>query len=251
MERIAVFLGPSLPPGDAARRLHAVFYPPAEQGSVVQAVKDGATLLVLVDGVFGTAPAVRHKEILWALSRGVRVCGAASMGALRAAELAPFGMAGHGLVYRWLRATPLADDDEVAIATAPAELGSFALTEALVDIRRTLSLAVRDGLIGADARTLLVEAARGLHFTERTWDGVVDAASARDPRATTPALKDALRARRVSQKEEDARGLLARIAAGWRPAPAELAGGFRLTEAWNRDLSQSGIILDSIAPVIC
>ena len=45
--------------------------------------------ILIIDGVFQSEPAVRHKEILWALSLGVPVVGAASMGALRAAELFP------------------------------------------------------------------------------------------------------------------------------------------------------------------
>ena len=40
-----------------------------------------------------------HKEILFALSEGIDVYGAASMGALRAAELDAFGMRGIGDVY--------------------------------------------------------------------------------------------------------------------------------------------------------
>ena len=47
---------------------------------------------VIVDGSFQWTPAVWHKEILWAMGRGVHVFGAASMGALRAAELDGFGL---------------------------------------------------------------------------------------------------------------------------------------------------------------
>ena len=53
----------------------------------------------LIDGVFLDVPAVWHRELLWALSEGVHVFGAASMGALRAAELAPFGMRGVGTIF--------------------------------------------------------------------------------------------------------------------------------------------------------
>ncbi|MBP5873147.1 hypothetical protein F3K24_43140, partial [Streptomyces sp. LBUM 1485] len=53
---------------------------------------DGDTA-VIIDGLYHQAPALRHKEIIAAMARGVRVIGAASIGALRAAELAPFGCA--------------------------------------------------------------------------------------------------------------------------------------------------------------
>jgi hypothetical protein len=46
--------------------------------------------------IFDSTPAVLHKEILWAMDRGVGVSGAASMGALRAAELHWYGMVGVG-----------------------------------------------------------------------------------------------------------------------------------------------------------
>ena len=48
----------------------------------------------VIDGYFDGVPSVWHKEILWALSQGIRVFGGASMGALRAAELDGFGMTG-------------------------------------------------------------------------------------------------------------------------------------------------------------
>ena len=139
---VAVFLGPTLPRAEAAAILDATYLPPAEQGSVVRAVRTyRPEAIVLIDGSFGKVPAVRHKEILWALSKGIPVFGAASMGALRAAELAAVGMQGHGFVYRWYSLTPLADDDEVAVAMSPPELGAEALSEALINIRLTLRLA--------------------------------------------------------------------------------------------------------------
>ena len=85
---VCVFLGPTLPVEEAARILDAVYLPPAAQGDVLMATDDGADVIGIVDGYFQGAPSVWHKEILWAMSRGVRVLGSSSMGALRAAELA-------------------------------------------------------------------------------------------------------------------------------------------------------------------
>src|SRR5215204_2105365 len=134
-----VYLGPTLERRRAEAILHALYLPPAEQGSIYEAVRSfRPRTIALIDGAFGHVPAVRHKEILWALDQGVEIVGAASMGALRAAELKGFGMAGHGFVYRWYSATPFADDDEVAVAMAPAELGARAMSEALINMRLTL-----------------------------------------------------------------------------------------------------------------
>ncbi|MEJ0097006.1 MAG: TfuA-like protein [Bauldia sp.] len=52
-----------------------------------KAVLAGASVIGLVDGVFENVASVWHKEILYALSEGVQVFGAASMGALRAADV--------------------------------------------------------------------------------------------------------------------------------------------------------------------
>src|SRR5690242_12155833 len=102
---IVVFLGPTLPPEQASRHLDALYLPPAEQGSIFRVARTlQPRVIALIDGSFAKVPAVRHKEVLWALSRGIAVYGAASMGALRAAELGRFGMRGHGLIYRWYRA---------------------------------------------------------------------------------------------------------------------------------------------------
>ena len=90
MSTIHVFLGPSLS-WDEAREIlpDATFLPPAKAGDVYLAVKRGATVIAIIDGVFEQVPSVWHKEVLYALSLGVHVFGASSMGALRAAELHP------------------------------------------------------------------------------------------------------------------------------------------------------------------
>ena len=82
-----VFLGPSLPGAAARMILDADYRPPAQRGDILGAARDGARLIGLVDGFFHGVPAVWHKEILFALEQGAQVWGAASMGALRAAEL--------------------------------------------------------------------------------------------------------------------------------------------------------------------
>ncbi|RUX88390.1 hypothetical protein EN930_18015 [Mesorhizobium sp. M7A.F.Ca.CA.004.11.2.1] len=70
--------------------------PPARCGDVMRAVLEGRKVIGLIDGLFESGPAVWHKEILFALDAGCRLLGAASMGALRAAECWQFGMIGIG-----------------------------------------------------------------------------------------------------------------------------------------------------------
>lgn len=250
---VVVFLGPTLPRAEAAGILKAVYLPPVEQGSVVRAVREyRPRAIVLIDGSFGKMPAVRHKEILWALASGIPVFGAASMGAIRAAELAAVGMQGHGFIYRWYSLTPLADDDEVAVAMSPPELGAETLSEALINIRLTLRRAVRQEIIGKDEQRALEALARNTHFVDRSHARLLADGRSMLPRGSEPALRrlaDWLPSNAIDRKREDAESLLTRLAQD----PALLderakAPPFRLTEAWAYDLDAAGLWANDVAP---
>lgn len=171
-----VFTGPTLSPGEAATMLACVALPPARQGDVWRAVRAHRPAAIgLIDGVFLHQPAVWHREILWAMSRGVHVFGAASMGALRAAELAAFGMRGVGRIYASYRdgawpgfTDPFEDDDEVAVIHAPPEMGGLALSDAMVDLRDTLLAAEAAGVIDRATRDALAAAMKRLPFPHRS-----------------------------------------------------------------------------------
>ena len=142
MRPVVAFLGPTLSEDEARAVLDAEYMPPAGHGDVLRAALRRPRVIAIVDGVFERTPAVWHKEILFALSEGIHVYGAASMGALRAAELDRFGMRGVGDVYRAYAEGVLEDDDEVAVAHTDAEHGFRALSDSMVDVRATLEKAV-------------------------------------------------------------------------------------------------------------
>jgi len=74
--------------------------PPARCGDILQVTgSEHPSQIVLIDGVFHQDLAVWHKEILYALLERILVIGAASMGALRAAELHQYGMIGIGKIF--------------------------------------------------------------------------------------------------------------------------------------------------------
>src|SRR5207247_669783 len=133
--------GPTLSPDDARGELDAVYLPPVSQGDVYRVALERPQAIGIIDGYFERVPAVWHKEILWALAQGIRVYGSASMGALRAVELAPFGMDGIGRIFEAYQKGILEDDDEVAVAHSPVEMGYRVLSEAMVNIRHTLAAA--------------------------------------------------------------------------------------------------------------
>lgn len=166
---LCIFAGPSLHnglPSDIA------IYPPAQLGSVWQAVERGHQRIALVDGVFGARPAVWHKEILYALSRGCTVIGGASMGALRAAELWPMGMVGVGAIYRLYRSGYLVSDAEVALSHGDAYLDYPELSIPLIDLRLTLRTLRRSGTISLEHEAHTMEVVTAIHFAQRTWEEI-------------------------------------------------------------------------------
>src|SRR5882672_7236778 len=138
-----IFAGPSLPPAVRSSFPALEWRPPVRQGDLYLAALEHPGIIGVIDGYFELVPTVWHKEILWAMAAGIHVYGAASIGALRAVELAPFGMRGIGRVYEDFRDGVLQDDDEVAVLHGPAELGYPPVTEAMVNIRATLAAAAR------------------------------------------------------------------------------------------------------------
>src|SRR5215208_3137160 len=97
-----------------------IMLPPVQQGDLLRIAELAPTYVCIVDGAFFHVPSVTHKEILLTLERGVGVLGAASLGALRAAELDGFGMEGTGAIYRLYKSGKIDGDDEVAVLHAPA-----------------------------------------------------------------------------------------------------------------------------------
>lgn len=212
--RAHVFLGPTLKADVALEHLEAAYHPPAEQGDVLRALNEGATSIGIVDGYFQFVPSIWHKEVLLALERGVSVYGAASMGALRAAELQQFGMVGVGEVFDWYVTGVIEDDDEVAVAHAPAEFGYRALSDAMVNIRDALSHAVAEGVISVALRDRLLDAAKALHYPDRSFARLlVDAPSLGAGPGQVRRLKAFLAQQGPWLKERDAVAMLRRMAA--------------------------------------
>lgn len=201
-----LFAGPSLS-GAEPDLGDVVLRPPAAHGDLAAAVLQGATVIGLADGLFDAVAAVWHKEILFALSRGVRVLGAASMGALRAAECAAYGMEPVGRIALSYLDGSRDDDADVGLVHAPVELGYLPLTEPIVDIEATLERLAELGLLAFAERTRILAQARAIFFAERTIDDLVPPSLAH----RRDALLTAYRTHRVAQKQVDALDLLARL----------------------------------------
>jgi hypothetical protein len=201
-----VFAGPSLY-GEATERFAGIdLRPPAGKGDLLRAIRDGGKIVGIIDGTFEYGASIWHKEILFAMRQGVAVFGGASMGALRAAECAEFGMIGIGHVFADYASGRRRSDGDVAMAHAPAPLGYKPLTEALVDIDETLTRLAASGKIATNVASRLGKAAAALHFKDRTWPQVLTAAGIQGTEKDELAVL--LRANRISIKTEDALALI-------------------------------------------
>lgn len=166
---LAVFTGPSLPAAAVTAALpSALVLPPAARGDVARAVRDGAREILLIDGAFAHRRAVSPGELVAALRSGARITGAASLGAIRATECAPAGMAGSGAVARLFALRVLRDDDEVAVAVEP-DRGHRAASLALINVRFAVLGALRSRRLDRRRGRSVLAAARSLHFSERSW----------------------------------------------------------------------------------
>jgi hypothetical protein len=232
---VVMFTGPTLSAADARMVLDADYRPPAAEGDVYRAARGRPQVIGIIDGYFERVPSVWHKEILWAMSQGIHVFGAASMGALRAAELDAFGMEGIGAIFEAYRDGSLEDDDEVAVAHAGPEFGFMAASEAMVDIRFTLGRALDAGVISAETYAALESTAKALFYPDRNYPLIIERAAGRGVAGDElQRFRAWLPAGRTSLKRADAEAMLCRIrdrlAAGLEPKSVRYA--FENTSMW-------------------
>lgn len=205
---LSVYIGPTLPSANRPAADTVTYLPPASAGDMLALAKQPPHRVLLIDGIFEAARAPWHKEILVLLAEGFDVWGAASLGALRAAELHRFGMRPEGAIAHAYAAGRIIGDDEVAVAHAPRALGHRALSLAQVDVRRTLAAALRARVLTADEARRLRTASHAIFFKDRTIPALISAAAGLLPdRAERFAAW--LPAGFVSQKALDAQGAIA------------------------------------------
>jgi hypothetical protein len=147
-----IYLGPSLDIATAKKIFpQAHYHPPIQCGELLRLLRLDPKRVVIIDGYYEFTPAVWHKEILYVIDQGIEVWGAASMGALRAAELHQFGMKGVGRIFQAFANGELNDDDEVAVLHTFAEDCFQPINDAMVNIRETLLTAYQQNIISKEA----------------------------------------------------------------------------------------------------
>src|SRR5262249_17931936 len=147
-----------------------------------------------------------------------QIWGASSMGALRAAECHPLGMKGVGWIFEAFCRGEIVADDELALLFE-RKSGS-PITLPLVNVRWALHCALDEGLIAPDDHYRVLQVARAIHFTERTYQRIEEAVPV-DLRAAARTLTQlvAQDPQRFDRKRLDALMMLAVI------ARAEASGG--------------------------
>jgi hypothetical protein len=129
------------------------------------------------------------------------------MGALRAAELAPFGMVGVGRVYEWVSAGEV-DDADVALLHGDAEAAHVALTVPFVNVKHAAERAVAARVLRRAEARRLVDEARRTFYQERTWGGLLRAMKQWWKPADFARWRELERAGLPDVKAEDARACL-------------------------------------------
>lgn len=177
---IFVFLGPSLAQSKARSILDATYLPPVAMGDLYRLIETQAKpgdVVAIIDGLFEQVPAIWHKEVLYALSKGIHVYGASSMGALRASELYSFGMQGVGKIFEAYRDGVIQDDDEVAVSHAMAEQKYRSLSHAMISLRLGLGELLEQGFLDQTQHAYLIQSAKELHYSRRSWSLILEKAS--------------------------------------------------------------------------
>ena len=235
-----VFSGPTLSHAKVREILDdPICQPPAAMGDVYRCLDYNPDCIAIIDGYFEGVPSVWHKEILYAMSKGVHVMGSSSMGALRAAELADFGMQGVGKIFLQFHSADLEDDDEVAVLHGPEELEFIAVSEAMVNIRETLDAAVANGVLSTGDSAKLSTIAKSCFYHDRKWDHILSLAAPGMKQETLDQFRSWLPDGAVDQKRLDALSLLQEIRhlQTSKPPPFKAEYQFEWSEMWQNAIT--------------
>jgi hypothetical protein len=203
---MVLFTGPSFDPCEARLLTDAMVLPPVKRGDLSSIMPFDPEVIGIIDGEFYQSLAVSPKEILPFLEKGVRVYGAASMGALRAVELEKFGMIGIGRVFRLFRRGLLECDDEVALTYCPWSYKAH--SEPLVNTRYALRSAIMNGILTRTEAGTIVASLKKTHFPERTRALMLRFSCDVMGTDRGAALHDFLAGHNVDAKKADARLLI-------------------------------------------
>lgn len=242
IENIVVFVGPSLSAKEVRELCPcAIIKPPARKGSVYELIGCGVDKAVVIDGIFYSAPSLWHREILAAMQSGIRVYGASSLGALRAAELEPYGMTGIGWIYNRYLDGAIDGDDEVSLLHLSDQYGYRGLSMPLVNLRMNLERASKLGIVSSGEASIIFSEFKSHPFYNRTEELFLKAPRLKEVRSISDGsllrlfrhhwidIKaiDARLALKVASKSGEARRAKGSIAPRWELRPDYVIAAIR------------------------
>jgi hypothetical protein len=203
----------SLDAASALRHLPgARIAPPICRGDLIKDIDSGVHAVVIIDGKFHQNLAVAPDEIVDALSCGIKVYGAASMGALRASELHPFGMIGHGMIFEHIVVTPDFRDDFLGQVFSDSDGAIRKLSHAYIDFYMNSLELERHGRLTFRERATLLKSYAGIFYADRGWPSLRAVLSKRrQPSRRLFELAERACLRMGSQKRRDAVDVLRRV----------------------------------------
>ena len=204
-----VFIGPSLDIEKARKIFNADYRPPAKKGDflrLLSSINDDDRIIVgLVDGLFlQDYPPTPIEVFQLVVKKNMLVLGGASLGALRAVELEKYGMIGIGKIFELYKKNKIAGDDEVAVTFTPEN--QQLQSEAMIDIRFNLFIALRKGVIDKDTRRAVVKVAKSIYFPDRNYEVIINETKRRYPSFSDylESFSSYISKNRQSLKEKDA-----------------------------------------------
>lgn len=194
----------------------AILAPPVQRNDLYKDIADGVRIIVIIDGKFHHDLAISCGEIMDALRCGLSVYGASSMGALRAADMHPFGMYGFGEIYEFIKTSDAFRDDFLG-QTFDEENDCRSLTIPYVDFYFNLKNLSSRGVVSSFDFKKLLKIFEKLHYSKRDWASLRHAIlKHRGDQGTLLKSAETALLKMGSQKRRDALGLLKTVSSRQR-----------------------------------
>lgn len=205
-KNIVIYTGLSISFDEAEEILDATYYGPIKRGDLTQLLdtRSDIEIIGIIDGVFHQSPAVAHKEILRALDKNITVVGGASMGALRACELYPYGMIGVGSIFEDYKNGVIESDDDVAVSLDPQTYEQ--LSDSWINMKYNFIEANKDDIITYDEMNDLLNTAKDIYYPRRCFNYVIKKSGIDDAKKSQ--LKKYLEVNKFDIKHDDAKAVI-------------------------------------------
>ena len=191
---------------EAKSILEADYKGPIKRGDLNQLLEteDNIDIIGIIDGLFHQSPAVAHKEILKALDMNITVVGGASMGALRACELYPYGMIGIGHIFEDYKNGTIESDDDVAVSLDPESYEQ--LSDSWINMKYNFNKACADNVITDEEKKELLDTSKNIYYPKRSFEYVIKKSNISDE--TKNSLLKYLKNNKFDIKHDDAKAVL-------------------------------------------